>query len=127
MKTLITLTTLALLAGCATPYQPLPIAQDPTPQEACLDVSKAFTRIYESLVPLGEDCLRHAPNSTECAIFGWGLQKMMETGISEALVLCLSTGNLTKEQSVADRNIPAMDRLTPLVEKQAAREKKAGL
>jgi hypothetical protein len=129
LKTTLTLSTLALLAGCATPYQPLPIAQDtgPTPQEACLDVSTAFSEAYREAIPQGQECLKHSADSVQCNLFKFHLQLVADSGIQEALVSCLQTGLLSQAQSEQDRHIPLMDQVYGLLEKQAAREKKAGL
>ena len=129
MKTTIILPTLALLAGCATPYQPLPVAQNtgPTPQEACLDVSAAFSEAYREAIPQGQECLKHSVDSVQCNLFKFHLQLVADSGINEALVACLQTGFLSQAQSEQDRHIPLMDQVYGMLEKQAAREKKAGL
>ena len=120
MKTAMILTAALLATGCAT-TQYHPTSKQPTKEEACANVGRTFTDFHETLIGIADRCLANPPKSEACQVFAWGLLKMRETGIQEALIVCLKTGGLSEAQSRAGNHLLLIEQLTNRVKRQNKR------
>jgi hypothetical protein len=116
----------AAFAGCATtdypaPTQPPQMTAQPSPEALCKTLSTTFADIYTAVIPIGENCLRHAAGSDACLAFAAALQMMADTEIHDGMVFCLSTGRLSEEQARRDGHVELMDRLAEIMQQATAR------
>ncbi|NCC41707.1 MAG: hypothetical protein EOM21_20285 [Gammaproteobacteria bacterium] len=110
----------ALLSSCATAYVPEPLPA-PSLRETCSKTTELFLEAQGEVERLGRACLAGRAGSQVCDSFFYGLKLIVDSGITDGVMLCLKSGSVDSLDS--DRIRASIERVQPMVDRQQKRMK----